>query len=142
MPDQQMESLKCLVVDDHGLMRKITKDNLTAMGIVNIDTAENGKVAYEKITSSLTTNPPLYDIMFLDWSLPEVDGYTLLKQCRQDPLYDNLAIIMVTAETEKDRIIMALKAGATAYIQKPFTSEEFKQKFMYVVKWIEEKNKE
>lgn len=140
MPVKSIESFKCLVVDDHGLMRKITKDNLASVGITDVDVAENGKVAYEKIIASLVNDVPQYDIIFLDWSLPEVDGYTVLKQCRQDVRYDNVAIIMVTAETEKDRIIMALKAGATAYLQKPFTSDEFKDKFANILKWIEEKN--
>lgn len=141
MGEISIESLRCLVVDDHKLMRSIAKDHLVSLGVTNIDYAEDGKVAYEKLNANIENKQSQYNIVFLDWSMPEVDGYTILMKCRKDVRYDNVAFVMLTSETEKERVLMALKNGATAYIQKPFPEEEFKKKFMAAFKWLQEKGK-
>lgn len=140
MAEKKLEDLKCLLVEDHEVMRKITKNILMSMGVGRADHAENGKVAYEKIHFNLTHNQPQYDIVFLDWSLPEVDGLTVLRQCRKDSNFDKIAFVMLTAEREKSRVIMAIKTGATSYVQKPFTEKEFKEKVHFVLKWINERS--
>lgn len=137
MTERDVESLKCLVVDDHQMMRKMVHDILISMGITNIEYAENGKNAYAKMNANLVSGQKQYDLVFLDMSMPEVDGYTVLKQCRQDTNYDKVALVMVTAETEKTQVIKSIKTGATSYIQKPFTEEEFKERLTGVINWLQ-----
>lgn len=137
MSERDVESLKCLIVDDHQMMRKMVNDILVSMGISNIEYAENGKNAYAKLNENLVSGKKQYDLVFLDISMPEVDGYTVLKQCRQDTNYDKVAMVMVTAETEKNQVIKSIKTGATSYIQKPFTEEEFKERLAGVINWLQ-----
>jgi len=50
-----------------------------------------------------------------------MDGLDLVTQLRQDPELASLKLIMVTNETEMNRIVAALEAGANEYLMKPFT---------------------
>jgi len=62
-------------------------------------------------------------LVLTDWNMPELNGLDLLKQLRQNPRLDSLAVVMVTTETELDQISVALEAGANEYVMKPFTKE-------------------
>jgi len=55
--------------------------------------------------------------------MPEIDGLDMLKRLRQNPAFSSLAVVMVTTETEIDRIAEALEAGANEYVMKPFTPD-------------------
>ena len=60
--------------------------------------------------------------------MPVMDGYTFLKKVRSDPTYKEVKIVMCTSESEKSKVVEALKAGANNYIVKPFTPEALKEK--------------
>lgn len=70
---------------------------------------------------SLTTSlrQESYDLLLLDWNMPDFDGLQLLGWAR-DNLHPCPPVIMVTSRTEPDDIVMALAAGADDYIVKPF----------------------
>jgi two-component system chemotaxis response regulator CheY len=57
-----------------------------------------------------------------------MDGLTFLKKLRTDNSYKNVKVIMCTSESEKTRVVEALKAGANNYLVKPFTPEALKEK--------------
>jgi two-component system chemotaxis response regulator CheY len=71
-------------------------------------------------------------LVLTDWNMPEMDGLELLKRLRQNPHLSFLKIIMVTTETELDRMVLALDAGANEYVMKPFTKDILKQKLELV----------
>ena len=114
--------MKLLLVDDSATMRRIQKTQLAAIGLTEVDEAEDGKAALEKISASW------YDLVLLDWNMPVMDGLTLLKQLRSDASYRAMKIIMCTSESEKSKVMEALQAGANNYIVKPFTPEALKEK--------------
>jgi two-component system chemotaxis response regulator CheY len=60
--------------------------------------------------------------------MPEMNGFELLKQLRQDPEFASLKIVMVTTEAELGHMESALEAGANEYVMKPFTKEILNQK--------------
>ncbi|MCJ2182576.1 response regulator transcription factor [Novosphingobium sp. 1949] len=62
-----------------------------------------------------------YDLLLLDWDLPDVTGLAILGQIRSDPS-DQTAIIMLTNQSDKDAITQALREGADDYIVKPETA--------------------
>ncbi|MDM7273736.1 chemotaxis response regulator CheY [Sulfurihydrogenibium azorense] len=113
---------KILTVDDMATMRKIIKSLLTQLGYTNVDEAENGKEALAKLKQQK------YDLVLLDWNMPEMDGITLLQEIRKDPDLKNIPVIMVTAEAKKENVLQAIQTGANNYIVKPFTAETLKEK--------------
>ena len=68
------------------------------------------------------------DMILLDWNMPVMDGFTFLKKVRADDAYKQVKVIMCTSESEKSRVVEALKAGANNYIVKPFSPEALKEK--------------
>lgn len=119
MPDYK---LKILVVDDFSTMRRIVKNILKQLGYENIEEAEDGAHAYNKLKSGS------FGFVVSDWNMPNMDGLELLKKVRSDPELKGLPFLMVTAEAEKEKVIEAIKAGVSNYIVKPFTAEVLKEK--------------
>ena len=62
-------------------------------------------------------------LVLADWNMPEIDGLDMLKRLRRNPALSSLKVVMVTTETEIDRIAEALEAGANEYVMKPFTPD-------------------
>ena len=62
-------------------------------------------------------------LVLADWNMPDINGLDLLKKLRQDPSLASLVVVMVTAETEIDSMVIALEAGANEYVMKPFTRD-------------------
>jgi two-component system, chemotaxis family, chemotaxis protein CheY len=115
--------MKVLIVDDSTTMRRIIKTQLEGMGVSAILEASNG----EEALGVLQQNMPV-DLIMLDWNMPVMDGLTFLKKVRADATYKPVKIIMCTSESEKTRVVEALKEGANNYIVKPFTPEAVKEK--------------
>ncbi|WP_333652322.1 chemotaxis response regulator CheY [Dissulfurispira sp.] len=115
--------IKVLVVDDFPTMRRIVKNLLKQIGFENIDEAEDGVQALNKLKSGN------YGLVVSDWNMPNMEGIDLLRNIRQEaePL-KNIPFLMVTAEAEKGKVIEAIKAGVDNYIVKPFTAEVLKEK--------------
>ena len=107
-----------LVVDDSSSMRMILRKTLEELGF-EVREAGNGKEAL----SVLATEKKPIALSLLDWNMPEMDGFELLQRVRDIPELNSMVIIMVTAETELERISEALDAGANEYVMKPFTKD-------------------
>jgi two-component system chemotaxis response regulator CheY len=104
-------------------MRRIQKNQIMALGITDIHEAENGQDALDKLTALMPV-----DLILLDWNMPVMDGFTFLKTVRANQAYKQVKIIMCTSESEKSRVVEALRAGANNYIVKPFSPEALKEK--------------
>ncbi|MBN1759161.1 MAG: response regulator [Chitinispirillaceae bacterium] len=115
--------MKVLLVDDSATMRRIQKTQLTGLGISEVVEAGDGSEALTKLQAVMPV-----DIILLDWNMPVMDGFTFLKKVREDATYKSVKIIMCTSESEKSRVVEALKAGANNYLVKPFTPEALKEK--------------
>ena len=113
---------KFLVVDDFSTMRRIVRNLLKELGYTNVDEAEDGKVALEKLSAGG------FDFVVTDWNMPNMAGLTLLQNIRATPALQNLPVLMVTAEAKKENIIAAAQAGASGYIVKPFTAGTMSEK--------------
>ena len=114
--------MKFLVVDDFSTMRRIVRNLLKELGFTNVDEAEDGLIALQK----LNTLP--FDFVVTDWNMPNMDGLTLLQSVRADPALKQLPVLMITAEAKKENIIAAAQAGASGYIVKPFTAATLSEK--------------
>ena len=123
MPDQ---NIKILVVDDFSTMRRINKNLLRQLGYSNIVEADDGTTALQKL------HDEKIDFVVSDWNMPKMTGLELLKSVRADEKLKDIPFLMVTAESEKDRVIEAVKAGVNNYVVKPFTAETLKEKISKV----------
>jgi len=108
--------MKILLVDDSRTMRNIWKKILAKMDGAEITEAEDGVQGL-----SCVEGQGPFDLILLDWNMPNMDGITLLKKIREKKILT--PVIMVTTEAEKPRIIEAIKAGASNYMVKPFTPD-------------------
>jgi len=115
----------CLLVDDSGLIRRITKDMVEPLGFQTKE-AENGNVALSKCVEAMP------DLILLDWNMPEKNGLEFLIELRALPGGDSPKVIMSTTENETPRIIEAMEAGANEYIMKPFDADILKDKILEV----------
>ena len=114
--------MKFLVVDDFSTMRRIVRNLLKELGFTNVDEAEDGQIALQKLNSLP------FDFVVTDWNMPNMDGLTLLQNIRATPSLKHLPVLMITAEAKKENIIAAAKAGASGYIVKPFTAATLSEK--------------
>ncbi len=106
---------KILVVDDAAFMRMMIKDILIKGGYEIVGEAENGIKAVEKYKN---THP---DLVFMDITMPEMDGVEALKKIRQ---YDPGAnIIMCSAMGQQAMVNEAIRFGAKDFVVKPFQAE-------------------
>ena len=114
--------IKFLVVDDFSTMRRIVRNLLKELGFTNVDEAEDGVAAWQKLQGGG------FDFVITDWNMPNMDGLTLLQTIRGDANYKMLPVLMITAEAKKENIIAAAQAGASGYIVKPFTAATLNEK--------------
>lgn len=119
-------NIRFLVVDDFSTMRRIVRNLLKELGHTNVDEAEDGAIALQKLRSSN------FDFVVTDWNMPNMDGLTLLQTIRSTPELGHLPVLMITAEAKKENIIAAAQAGASGYIVKPFTGATLAEKLQKI----------
>jgi CheY-like chemotaxis protein/ABC-type nitrate/sulfonate/bicarbonate transport system substrate-binding protein len=111
-----------LFVEDARMVRKLSVEMLREIGFKHIIEAENGVDAIEK----LTTHGPV-DLIISDWNMPEKNGFQLLKWVRFSSKFKSIPFIMASAQGEKQSLKQALKAGASNYLTKPYSTKELKR---------------
>lgn len=114
--------MKFLVVDDFSTMRRIVRNLLKELGYTNVDEAEDGVVAMQKLSAGGV------DFVVTDWNMPNMTGIELLRAIRANGSLAHLPVLMITAEAKKENIIEAAQAGASGYIVKPFTAATLSEK--------------
>ncbi|MFC7368523.1 MULTISPECIES: chemotaxis response regulator CheY [Vreelandella] len=116
------KNMSFLVVDDFPTMRRIVRSLLKELGFTNVDEAEDGQDALNKLRAGN------FEFVVSDWNMPNLDGLEMLKEIRQDDALKGLPVLMVTAEAKKENIIAAAQAGANGYVVKPFTAATLEEK--------------
>lgn len=105
---------RAMVVDDSRAMRSILSAIVEDLGY-GVEQASDGRDALLKLRRASDV-----ELALVDWNMPEMNGLELVAAIRQQPEFESLRIVMVTTETEADRVVEALDAGADEYIMKPF----------------------
>jgi two-component system, chemotaxis family, chemotaxis protein CheY len=126
------KNIRILLVDDFEIVRLMLRNALTGFGYTNIDEAEDGKVALNKIKLSVQEKKP-YMLVFCDWNMPELKGIDVLESCKATPDLAQIPIVMVTAESEQGQVIRALRAGAADYIVKPIAPDVLEKKVNKII---------
>jgi two-component system chemotaxis response regulator CheY len=115
--------MKILVVDDFSTMRRIVRNLLKELGFTNVQEAEDGADALQKLQ-----NDDTFEFVVSDWNMPNMTGIELLRNIRKDAKLKHLPVLMVTAEAKRENIIEAAQAGASGYVVKPFTAATLNEK--------------
>jgi CheY-like chemotaxis protein len=125
-----LKGISILLVEDNQFNAIVAQEELEdAIEGVQVELAENGVIALEKVKSSD------YDIILMDVQMPKMNGYDATKAIR---LLDSKAattpIIAMTANVLKEEVDMSFEAGMDDFIGKPFDTEELIQKIYNAIK--------
>jgi two-component system chemotaxis response regulator CheY len=112
--------MKVLVVDDSGVMRKIIVRALNAVGVVDVVEAGDGLEGFNQFQAET------FDLVLTDWNMPVRNGLELVTDIRATG--SKVPIMMVTTEAQKSQVILAIQAGVTDYLTKPFENETLRKK--------------
>jgi len=107
-----------LVVDDSSTIRLLVTKHLDALGFADVDHAEDGRAALERMREKQ------YELMISDWEMQPVGGEQLLKAVRDSAKTFKLPVIMITATGSRGASWLA---GANAFLAKPFTESDFQK---------------
>ena len=106
--------MKILIVDDEDMIREVIKEYSEDVGY-QTDEAEDGKIALEKI------NKNTYDLLILDIMMPEMDGFTVLKNISKEKM---IPTIVLSARGEEYDKLNGFDLGIDDYLTKPFSPKE------------------
>jgi two-component system chemotaxis response regulator CheY len=109
-------------------MRRIVKNLLKECGYDEGDEAEDGVIALQKLRNSR------FDFVVSDINMPNMNGFQLLGEIKNDEKLKHIPVLMVTAEARKEDIVLAAKNGAAGYIVKPFTRATLEDKVNTIIK--------
>jgi two-component system, chemotaxis family, chemotaxis protein CheY len=111
-----LQPRKVLVVDDSKLMHKMYEVMLRQYPLVY---ASDGRQALDRLQDHADI-----DLVLLDINMPNMNGLEFLAEMRSDAARAGLPVIIISTEGREEDTARGLEAGATAYIKKPFHSEE------------------
>ena len=111
-----------LVVDDLQPIRQALGHILRSFGFKNIAYASNGKQAMGVLEEREI------NLVLLDWNMPAMTGIEFIKNFRATEGYEDVPVIMVTAENEETKVYEAAQSGVTGYLLKPFTPNSVREK--------------
>ncbi|HYU33276.1 MAG TPA: response regulator [Thermoanaerobaculia bacterium] len=114
-----MEPKKALVIDDSSLIHKVFR--LLLPQTVLVDAFDGGE-ALERIAEH-----PDVDLILLDINMPTMNGFELLERLKADAALASIPVIIVSTEGKDEDTLRGLRAGATAYLRKPFRNEAVKE---------------
>jgi CheY-like chemotaxis protein len=124
-------ALKILVVDGGSFIRDLVKKQLRDhLPGVEIFEAADGIRAMVV----LKHNP--IDLILSDWEMPQMTGDDLLRAVRASPEGASTPFIMITSRGDRDHVVVAVKAGVSDYLTKPFSAEELLTKVHKQLKLI------
>jgi CheY-like chemotaxis protein len=109
-----------LLADDNLPSRELMREVLEASGHVIVE-AVNGRDALELIRQ----NPP--ELVFLDLQMPILDGFSVIRELRNDARFRSLAVVAVTASAMLGDRERAIAAGFDSYIAKPISLDEVRK---------------
>ena len=116
--------MRALIVDDSHFIREYTRQHLERLGLLCVDAA-NGMEALRVLREEVG-----FDVMLLDLFMPVMDGLDCVRHLRADARWEQMNVMIVTAEADHSVIGEALECGADEFLMKPFTSQSLSEKLL------------
>ena len=125
----RLENLRILIVDDNAHIRQLLRTILSAVGVRNIDVAEDGVRGFESFCRLD------YDLVFTDYEMEPISGINLVELIRTSTKSPNpyIPVIMISAYSDQDRVQLARDHGVTEFLAKPFTVERLMSRMQTVI---------
>jgi two-component system chemotaxis response regulator CheY len=125
-----MSEVRTLIVDDSSVMRKIVERSLRQAGIepMVVHEAASGVEGIDLLKTKEV------DLIVSDINMPSMDGLEFLRQIGAQNLAPGVPVVMITTESSEEHVKEAIQAGARAYIRKPFTADQVKERVLPLVK--------
>lgn len=121
----QDNMFRILIVDDTKSVHSYVKMILAKLNGISVVSVFDGEQAL-----ALLKNSTDFDLIFLDWEMPNMNGPQTLMQFRTIQLH--IPIIMLTSKNEAEEIEQVLRLGASEYVMKPFTFDILLEKMQFV----------
>lgn len=118
--------MRVLLVDDSGVMRKIIARGLNSLWVDEVIEAADGVEALAKFGDGSE-----FDLVLTDWNMPNMNGLELIQSIRRAG--HKIPIMMITTESEKSQVLLAIQAGVNDYLVKPFDQEMLQMKLERVL---------
>ena len=124
MPERPLDRI-CYVEDDEDIQR-----------IVRMSLERVGKMTVEIVTdplqaiAAMTTFKP--DLVMLDWMMPGMDGPTLFKKMKEDPVTASLPVVFITAKAQSRDMAELMALGAAGTISKPFSPKDLPEQLRQI----------
>lgn len=109
---------KILIVDDSNMLRDMVKYALNEGGYPEVDEGIDGVDGLSKAKATQ------YDLIVTDINMPNMNGFELIANLRQMPVYAKTPILTLTTEKTDDMKAKGKEVGATGWIVKPFAPEQ------------------
>ena len=128
-PQYRFDNLRILLAEDNEINQQIAQELLAAVGL-EVELANNGVELIEKLHAGSATTYPL---VLMDLEMPELDGHAATAQIRQDPRFDSLIIIAMTAHALPEIRERCLQNGMQDYLTKPIHPEQL---YSTLMRWL------
>lgn len=124
-----LHNLKVLLVEDNFAMRTLIRDVLSAFGIQFVVPVSDGSKAWKELQSFPA------DIAIVDWNMQPVSGLQFVRRVRQGVDSPNpfLPVIMLTAYSERHRVMRGRDAGVTEFLVKPVTPKRLYDRIAAII---------
>ncbi|MFK7840061.1 MAG: response regulator [Bdellovibrionales bacterium] len=125
----QFSNISILIVEDNRPMMELTKSLLETFGVTKVDSAKDGSEGFQKFCAKN------HDLVIADWMMKPMDGISLTRRIRNDPLSPNqfVPVILVTGFSEKRRVVQARDAGVTEFLVKPFNARDLYRRMAQII---------
>jgi signal transduction histidine kinase/CheY-like chemotaxis protein/CHASE3 domain sensor protein len=115
---------KCILIAEDDVRNIFALTSLLEPRGIKIQIARNGREALEALQKSSTTQGSQIDLVLMDIMMPEVNGFTAIREIRKNPDWKRLPIVAMTAKAMKNDQEQCLEAGANDYLAKPLDVEK------------------
>jgi len=134
-PLTRLAWLNILLVDDEPQVLNTLREMLRDMGVTQVFTARDGR---EALTFLGETDDPVH-IVIADWNMPRMTGLELLTQVRTvDP---DIVFLLLTGRADRASVEAAKEQKVTAYLRKPFSADNLRNKLVILSKHVEHNQK-
>lgn len=128
--EEKFQTLHVLVVDDMDSIRSLVNSTLNELGVRKIYLVPNGSVAWKQLKDTRI------DLIICDWDMPQMSGLELLRLVRASKPHSQIPFLMLTATTEKEKVMEAVEAGASDYLAKPFSPKDLEYRVIKLLRKI------